>query len=160
MSQIGQAIVCTIHQPRSDIFNLFDSLLLLGNGETVYFGPANKATAYFADAGFPCPQYSNPADHFLDIITPDSSTPEAAQSKQKQIDGLIQHYKQKEQPMGDPQITSEPRKEASRIGFSFLRSHFRAMLIHNMKKRMVLSTVSPRKERINKRYEERSGTVY
>jgi ABC-type multidrug transport system ATPase subunit len=34
----GQTIVCTIHQPRAAIFNMFDSLMLLGQGETVYFG--------------------------------------------------------------------------------------------------------------------------
>lgn len=115
--ETGQAIVCTIHQPRSDIFNLFDSLLLLGNGETVYFGPAGKATSYFAEAGFPCPQYTNPADHFLDLITPDNSNPEVAETKQKQIDSLIQRYRDVETPIGNSSITSEPRKEAARIGW-------------------------------------------
>eukprot|EP01102_Stenamoeba_stenopodia_P013098 TRINITY_DN41_c0_g1_i1.p1 TRINITY_DN41_c0_g1~~TRINITY_DN41_c0_g1_i1.p1 ORF type:complete len:626 (-),score=152.04 TRINITY_DN41_c0_g1_i1:84-1961(-) len=116
--ETGQAIVCTIHQPRSDIFNMFDSLLLLGNGETVYFGPAAKATDYFANAGFPCPQYTNPADHFLDLITPDNSNPEAAELKVKQIEGLINHYKSVETPIGPAMITSEPRKEVARIGWA------------------------------------------
>jgi len=35
----GRTVLCTIHQPSSDVFNLFDSLLLLKRGgETVYFG--------------------------------------------------------------------------------------------------------------------------
>ncbi|KAF1330392.1 Pleiotropic drug resistance protein abc superfamily, partial [Globisporangium splendens] len=35
----GRTVLCTIHQPSSEVFHLFDSLLLLKRGgETVYFG--------------------------------------------------------------------------------------------------------------------------
>jgi len=140
--ETGQAIVCTIHQPRSDIFNLFDSLLLLGNGETVYFGPAAKATNYFADVGYPCPQYSNPADHFLDLITPDNSNPESAEVKQKQIDGLIQHYKTIEAPPGAPYITTEPRKEAARIGWTPQLYHLVKRGITNEMRNIQVSSIT------------------
>lgn len=39
----GRIVVCTIHQPSSDVFNLFDDLLLISSGETVYFGEAKSA---------------------------------------------------------------------------------------------------------------------
>ncbi|XP_019444055.1 PREDICTED: ABC transporter G family member 15-like isoform X2 [Lupinus angustifolius] len=61
----GKIIICSIHQPSSEVFNLFDDLLLLSNGETVYFGEAKMALKFFADAGFPCPTRRNPSDHFL-----------------------------------------------------------------------------------------------
>ena len=36
-------IVCSIHQPQSKIFNLFDSLILLKAGNIIYQGPRERA---------------------------------------------------------------------------------------------------------------------
>lgn len=66
-------VICTIHQPQTKIFNLFDDLMLLKAGLVVYYGPADKTVDFFAEAGFPCPPLTNPADHFLDVITPPSN---------------------------------------------------------------------------------------
>ncbi|KAL3828210.1 hypothetical protein ACJIZ3_017012 [Penstemon smallii] len=67
----GRTIVSSIHQPSSEVFALFDDLLLLSNGETIYFGEAKMALKFFADAGFPCPSRRNPSDHFLRCINSD-----------------------------------------------------------------------------------------
>lgn len=63
----GRTIVCTIHQPRSTIFDLFDQLMVLSQGGVAYFGPASEAVEYFSSVGFVCPQYINPADYFIDV---------------------------------------------------------------------------------------------
>lgn len=39
----GKIVICSIHQPSSETFELFDDLLLLSSGETVYFGEAKMA---------------------------------------------------------------------------------------------------------------------
>ncbi|KAK7336537.1 hypothetical protein VNO77_17080 [Canavalia gladiata] len=39
----GRIVICSIHQPCNETFSLFDDLLLLSCGETVYFGEANMA---------------------------------------------------------------------------------------------------------------------
>ena len=57
-------MICTIHQPRSNIFALFDQLLLLVNGHSVFTGPAKSAVDYFASIGHKCEQFMNPADYF------------------------------------------------------------------------------------------------
>lgn len=62
LSRKGKTVVATIHQPRSNIYELFDDLMLLAQGKVVYFGPANRAVEYFAGLGFHCPQHYNPAD--------------------------------------------------------------------------------------------------
>ena len=63
----GQAILCTIHQPSSLLFESFDRLLLLERGgETVYFGDigpdASVLREYFARYGAQCPSNVNPAE--------------------------------------------------------------------------------------------------
>ncbi|KAI6673790.1 hypothetical protein NL676_001696 [Syzygium grande] len=67
----GRIVICSIHQPSSEVFDLFDDLLLLSSGETVFLGEAKMAIEFFADAGFPCPRRRNPADHFLRCISLD-----------------------------------------------------------------------------------------
>eukprot|EP01103_Thecamoeba_quadrilineata_P011519 TRINITY_DN2776_c0_g1_i1.p1 TRINITY_DN2776_c0_g1~~TRINITY_DN2776_c0_g1_i1.p1 ORF type:complete len:608 (+),score=95.60 TRINITY_DN2776_c0_g1_i1:69-1892(+) len=79
LTKAGRTIICTIHQPRSAIFELFDKLMLLSQGQVVYFGDANKAIEYFADAGIKCGNFTNPADFFIDMVI----------ENERQRDGLI-----------------------------------------------------------------------
>lgn len=44
-------MVCSIHQPRSSIFAMFDDLMLLSEGHCVYFGPAEGVLDYFEKVG-------------------------------------------------------------------------------------------------------------
>ena len=67
-SRQGKTVVCTIHQPSSQIFTRLDSLLLLAEGRTAYLGPAVRTKQFFAGLGFPCPEDFNPADHFVSVV--------------------------------------------------------------------------------------------
>ncbi|KAG0695928.1 P-loop containing nucleoside triphosphate hydrolase protein [Suillus ampliporus] len=70
----GQAILCTIHQPSAELFQVFDKLLLLcKGGQAVYFGDIgdNSSTMlnYFERNGAPrCGSDANPAEYMLDVI--------------------------------------------------------------------------------------------
>ncbi|KAK5938051.1 ATP-binding cassette transporter snq2 [Knufia obscura] len=73
LAAAGQAILCTIHQPNSALFENFDRLLLLQKGgECVYFGDVGEGASilldYFARHGAYCPDDVNPAEFFLDAI--------------------------------------------------------------------------------------------
>ncbi|XP_042485033.1 ABC transporter G family member 1-like [Macadamia integrifolia] len=69
--QDGRTVIASIHQPSSEVFELFQNLCLLSSGRTVYFGPASLANEFFALNGFPCPTMRNPSDHFLRTINKD-----------------------------------------------------------------------------------------
>ncbi|KAL5225295.1 hypothetical protein ABZP36_011934 [Zizania latifolia] len=71
LARDGRTVIASIHQPSSEVFELFDRLYLLSGGRTVYFGQASEACEFFAQAGFPCPPMRNPSDHFLRCINAD-----------------------------------------------------------------------------------------
>jgi hypothetical protein len=70
----GQAILCTIHQPSAMLFQQFDRLLLLARGgRTVYFGDigtdSRSLIDYFVRNGAPyCEAGANPAEYILQVI--------------------------------------------------------------------------------------------
>eukprot|EP00741_Cyanophora_paradoxa_P002545 tig00000605_g2469.t1 len=61
----GRTVAATLHQPSSEIFHMFDDLCLMASGRIMYFGPVEESVPYFAALGYPCPTYTNPADHFF-----------------------------------------------------------------------------------------------
>ncbi|EQL01735.1 ABC transporter (Adp1) [Ophiocordyceps sinensis CO18] len=62
-----RTVIFTIHQPRSNIVALFDRLLLLAKGKTVYSGPFAQCQAYFDTIGYECPPGFNIADYLVDL---------------------------------------------------------------------------------------------
>jgi ATP-binding cassette subfamily G (WHITE) protein 2 (PDR) len=68
----GQAIICTIHQPSSTLLGMFDRLLLIDEGNTIYFGEVGRdigiMTRYFESKGAPvCEVNQNPAEWIMEI---------------------------------------------------------------------------------------------
>ncbi|UJR23946.1 hypothetical protein I4U23_026914 [Adineta vaga] len=68
LSRQGHTIIFSIHQPRYSIFKLFDKVLLLSNGHTIYFDSPKYILSYFASQNFHCEEKENPADFILDIL--------------------------------------------------------------------------------------------
>jgi len=68
----GNTVIVSIHQPSTVVFNLFNTVCLLSKGKQVYFGPTGApALDFFATNGYACPEFTNPAEHFLDLINTD-----------------------------------------------------------------------------------------
>ena len=65
----NMTVIFTIHQPSSDIFRLFDRLLLMLEGRVIYQGYVKYVIDYFASINFQCPIHSNPADYFMSLIS-------------------------------------------------------------------------------------------
>ncbi|XP_055898082.1 broad substrate specificity ATP-binding cassette transporter ABCG2-like isoform X2 [Biomphalaria glabrata] len=71
LARRGRTIVFSLHQPRFSIYKMFDTLLLLSQGHTVYFGPARDALHFFSMQGYMCEKHNNPPDFFLDVMNGD-----------------------------------------------------------------------------------------
>ena len=74
LADASQAVLCTIHQPSSVLFQHFDELLLLkSGGRVVYHGSLGKDSRtlidYFERNGAKkCPPSANPAEYMLEVI--------------------------------------------------------------------------------------------
>jgi ABC-type multidrug transport system ATPase subunit/1-acyl-sn-glycerol-3-phosphate acyltransferase len=68
------AVVLTIHQPRQQIFELLDRVILLGSGKVVFSGPRREIESYFAGAGQPLPAGKGTVDAIMDIASDSSKS--------------------------------------------------------------------------------------
>ncbi|XP_026501599.1 protein scarlet [Vanessa tameamea] len=64
----GKTVICTIHQPSSELMALFDKLLLLAEGRIAFAGDASGALSFFESLGYNCPMTYNPTDFFIKVL--------------------------------------------------------------------------------------------
>jgi len=68
LAMAKQAVMCTIHQPSSEIFHLFDSAIFIARGHIMYQGHPNGIRAHFDKLNFTCPEDYNPADFVMFLV--------------------------------------------------------------------------------------------
>lgn len=101
----GVTIVSVIHQPRKFIFDLFDSLVLLGvGGRMVYHGPVDRALEYFECLDYVLPIGESVADFLIDIS-----------SGRLEVDEKIAESRDQEQSIPPPlKESATPRRKAKK----------------------------------------------
>lgn len=126
LADAGQAILCTIHQPSSVLFEHFDELLLLKSGGRVVFHgelgkDSRKLIEYFESNGAKkCGKKANPAEYMLEAIgagNPDyhgkdwgdvwANSPNKAE-RTKEIESIISERRS----AGDSHKTADDREYA------------------------------------------------
>jgi len=60
-------ILCTIHQPASEVFSLFDRCIMMKSGRIFYQGPTSHMVSHFSSLGFSCPYNYNPSDFIMQL---------------------------------------------------------------------------------------------
>ncbi|CAC9892285.1 unnamed protein product [Aureobasidium pullulans] len=114
LADAGQAILCTIHQPSSVLFEEFDELLLLkSGGRTVYHGELgdgskNLITYLEKNGEQECPADANPAEWMLEAIgagNPDYNGPD--------FGDLWENSKEKKQQQQEIKSMIQERRKAS-----------------------------------------------
>jgi len=67
--KLHKTVAMALLQPAPEVFELFDNILLLNDGEVMYHGPREQAVPYFEGLGFVCPPDRDVADYLLDLGT-------------------------------------------------------------------------------------------
>lgn len=91
---------------------MFDKLLVLSEGRTMYYGDASEAVHHFNAVGHPCPAAFNPSDFFLDLLSPDNRNSETEVATRNRIqylgDRWLDAQKQKDSALLLPQRAGTP----------------------------------------------------
>ncbi|RNA30832.1 ABC subfamily ABCG [Brachionus plicatilis] len=85
LAKQGRTIICTIHQPSSEIFELFDRLCLVSDGKLAFNGPINKCNQFFESQGYQVPVNYNPAEFYVKTLAFVPSDKENSLDKLKKI---------------------------------------------------------------------------
>lgn len=121
----GTSVILTIHQPRSEVFEMFDSLILLGQGgEMVYSGNCRNAHALLSSCLSLPPdsiRCDNPGDFIIDVLGLES------ENESKIQDCLIEcseHNTSLHTPIDEFDSLIAPRKKVKPDLSKDLSAHF------------------------------------
>ncbi|KXJ88854.1 hypothetical protein Micbo1qcDRAFT_166302 [Microdochium bolleyi] len=95
LAALGMTVIVIIHQPRREIFEIIDNLILLGKGQTIYEGSGRDVKSYFAQMGYQFPEEANFGDIVTDIITGNGRNYKRAGDISRE--GLIGHWERSRQ---------------------------------------------------------------
>lgn len=71
LAKEGKTVICTIHAPSALMFDLFDRIYALADGQCIYQGSSRNLVPFLKEIGLICPPTFNPSDFLLEIATND-----------------------------------------------------------------------------------------
>jgi ABC-type multidrug transport system ATPase subunit len=93
LARQGRTVIITLHQPRSQMWDLFDNILLLSEGSLVYGGAKDVCIPYFETLGYPLPAFFNPFEHIIEITAIDTRSTDAETASHLRVQRLKQAWK-------------------------------------------------------------------
>ncbi|XP_050525010.1 ATP-binding cassette subfamily G member 4-like [Daktulosphaira vitifoliae] len=72
LAKQGRTVICTIHQPTSSQFHMFDHVYMLARGSCIYNGTPRQLVPFLAQVGHVCKSTYNPADFVFEVLDNDT----------------------------------------------------------------------------------------
>ncbi|KAF6320776.1 ATP binding cassette subfamily G member 5 [Rhinolophus ferrumequinum] len=94
LARRDRIVILTIHQPRSELFQLFDKIAILSFGELVFCGTPVEMLDFFNGCSYPCPEHSNPFDFYMDLTSVDTQSKEREMETYKRVQMIESAYKE------------------------------------------------------------------
>lgn len=109
----GKTIICVVHQPSSLVFDLFDDLVLLSEGQVMYSGPIHNLDWHFQALGLPRDKSASRAEHAVACVSIDFEDEKESRKRVQHIAQRALRLEPKEAPKGKSKANSRkaPLKE-------------------------------------------------
>ncbi|KAF2797711.1 hypothetical protein K505DRAFT_234933 [Melanomma pulvis-pyrius CBS 109.77] len=114
LARKGRTIIVTIHQPRSEIWSLFDNIILLTRGSPAYAGSAKDCLPYFAGLGHEVPRLTNPAEYLIDIVSIDNRNTEAEEIAEARVDIIKKAWREQSSKTLNEKTLQHPKPGTER----------------------------------------------
>lgn len=88
--------------PQPQVFNSFDSTMVLSDGRVAYWGPASESIKYFSEIGRPMPKNMNPAEYMLDLVNRDFTDA-------KEVEAVINEWVKRGPIVSKAKVLEQPR---------------------------------------------------
>ena len=130
MARNGRTLICTIHQPSSEVYAMFDRVCYMARGQVAFFGSRDESLEYFSSSlGLTCPKYTNPADFIIKQL---SVVPSRLDESKLKIGSILRSWDgSKEKVVLDRDLDDISRQtavQATGQSTSDLQSHRLALL--------------------------------
>ncbi|PVD37708.1 hypothetical protein C0Q70_00308 [Pomacea canaliculata] len=119
MAEKKRTILCTIHQPSSEIFAMFNQILLLAEGRVAFMGSSKQAVEFFNGLNYICPTNFNPADFYIMTLAIVPGREEECRQKVHAICDAFTDTKEAYQIRGDIQRISSHATRDELINSAF-----------------------------------------
>ncbi|XP_077138503.1 ATP-binding cassette sub-family G member 5 isoform X1 [Ranitomeya variabilis] len=119
LARKDRIVIISIHQPRSELFKIFDRIAIMSCGELIFCGKPQEMISFFDDCGYECPEHSNPFDFFVDLTSVDTRTKEREMETYGRVHAIIGAYRDSEQFQTTLEYidSSKKSKEQQKIPF-------------------------------------------
>nr|KMM64532.1 ATP-binding cassette sub-family G member 8 [Coccidioides posadasii RMSCC 3488] len=94
LARDGRTVIVSIHAPRSEIWGLFDQVILLSRGSVLYSGPVDMALSHFEECGHSIPAFVNPAEFLIDLAAYDNRSEESEFFSRERIEKLQRAWRE------------------------------------------------------------------
>ncbi|XP_039305436.1 ATP-binding cassette sub-family G member 1 isoform X2 [Solenopsis invicta] len=71
LARFGRTVVCSVHTPSARVFQKFDHVYIVANGQCVYRDSASNMVPFLLNIDIECPKHYNPADFIIEISAGD-----------------------------------------------------------------------------------------
>ncbi|KAM8947522.1 ATP-binding cassette sub-family G member 5 [Pelodytes ibericus] len=96
LARKDRIVIISIHQPRSELFEVFNKIAIMSCGELIYCGHPQEMIGFFNDYGYECPEHSNPFDFYVDLTSVDTRTKERELETYSRTQSIVSAYKNTE----------------------------------------------------------------